>query len=123
MASQPPAKPPATPAQQQPQKPPKRRRSGCTIWLFVLVFLILSVIGFGFFRPATLAIAQELVIGITRGGILITEEKTWVESCILDQETNELVSVPRTRRETKFNNGSVLEITFSDPPLPADCRQ
>ncbi len=123
MASQQPAKPPATPAQQQPQKPPKRRRSGCTIWLFILVFLILSIIGVGLFKPVTLAIAQEFVVGVTRGGILKTEEETKVDSCIPDEKTNALVSVTRTRRVTTYNNGSVLEITFSDPPIPADCRQ
>lgn len=117
-----PAKPPAT-AQKPPAKP--KRRSSCALWLFVFfVFAVLALglLGVGFLQPVKLAIVQEYIIGFTRGGIRETVETTSVDSCIRIAGSNELVSIPRTRRVTTYNNGTVLEITFSDQPLPAECN-
>lgn len=115
-----PAKPPAT-ANQKPSAKPKRR-FGCTLWLFVFAVLALGLLGVGFLQPVKLAIAQEYIVGFTRGGIRETVETTSVDSCIRIAGSNELVSIPRTRRVTTYNNGTVLEITFSDQPLPAQCN-
>ncbi|WP_298815178.1 hypothetical protein [Chloroflexus sp.] len=121
-APQQPAQRSQPPAQAQSKPPVKRRRSGCTLWLFVLVMLTISLLGLGFLQPLRLAIAQEYIIGITRGGIRETVQTTSVDSCIRVAGSNELQSVTRTRRVTTYNNGAVLELIFSDPPLPADCR-
>ncbi|MGQ9480233.1 hypothetical protein [Chloroflexus sp.] len=108
----------------QPAKPPAKpkRRFGCTLWLFVFAVLTLGLLGVGFLQPVKLAIAQEYIVGFTRGGIRETVETTSVDSCIRIADSNELVSIPRTRRVTTYNNGTVLEITFSDQPLPAECN-
>ncbi len=107
----------------QPQKPPPRRRSGgCILWLFALVMLVISLLGLGFLQPVKLAIAQEFIVGVTRGGIRETVETTSVDSCIRIAGSSDLFSITRTRRVTTYNNGSTLELIFSDPPLPADCR-
>lgn len=84
--------------------------------------LAISLIGLGFLQPVKLAVAQEFIIGFTRGGIRETIEVTSVDSCIRVAGSNQLQSITRTRRVTTYNNGSVLELVFSDPPLPADCR-
>ncbi len=110
-------------AQQGPKKPaPKRRPWGCIIWPLILVVATISLLGFGFLQPVQLAVVQEFVIGIPRGGIRETVQTTSVDSCIRVAGSNELQSITRTRRITTYNNGAVLELTFSDPPLPADCR-
>ncbi|WP_322512665.1 hypothetical protein [Chloroflexus sp.] len=112
------------PPQTAQKKPPAPRRgiSGCSLWLFVIVMLAISLLGLGFLQPAKLAVAQEFIIGITRGGIRETIETTSVDSCIRVAGSDQLQSITRTRRVTTYNNGAVLELTYSDPPLPADCR-
>ncbi len=104
------------------RKPPAQKRGGCMLWLFVVLILIISLLGLGFVQPVKLAIAQEFIIGVTRGGIRETIEATSVDSCIRVAGRDQLQSITRTRRVTTYNNGSVLELVFSDPPLPADCR-
>ncbi len=125
MAAQPPAgqysKPPAAAAQRAPA-PKRRGPSGCLLWLFVITMLAISLLGLGFLQPVKLAVAQEFIIGVTRGGIRETIEVTSVDSCIRVAGSDQLQSITRTRRVTTYNNGAILEIVFSDPPLPADCR-
>lgn len=111
------------PASQTKSPPPKRRGpSGCLLWLFVITMLAISLLGLGFLQPVKLAVAQEFIIGITRGGVRETIEVTSVDSCIRVAGSDQLQSITRTRRVTTYNNGAILEIVFSDPPLPADCR-
>lgn len=111
------------PASQTKSPSPKRRGpSGCMLWLFVITMLAISLLGLGFLQPVKLAVAQEFIIGVTRGGIRETIEVTSVDSCIRVAGSDQLQSITRTRRVTTYNNGAILEIVFSDPPLPADCR-
>ncbi|WP_298405664.1 hypothetical protein [uncultured Chloroflexus sp.] len=114
--------PSRSPAAQQAPASKRRGLSGCFLWLFVITMLAISLIGLGFLQPVKLAIAQEFIIGVTRGGIRETIEATSVDSCIRVAGRDQLQSITRTRRVTTYNNGSVLELVFSDPPLPADCR-
>ncbi|WP_322488375.1 hypothetical protein [Chloroflexus sp.] len=116
-----PNKPPAQST--QPEKPPAKRRAiGCNLWLFILAMISMSLLGLSFLQPTKLTIVQEFIIGIPRGGIRETVETTSVDSCIRVAGSNELLSITRTRRVTTYNNGSVLELIFSDPPLPAQCN-
>jgi|GEM_PF-2409713 cell division protein FtsB len=105
-------------------KPRRRRRSGMGLLLIFLLLLFFSgtLLGFGFFSPARLSLAQEQLLSVVHGGVQSREERTFIDACIEGLEGGQAVT--RTIRTTVFNDGSSLSVVFSSQPSPTtiDCN-
>ncbi len=103
-------------------KPRSRSAAGAVLLLIVLLSASLALLGIGFFAPAKLAVVQERVIGVLHGGVVGSEEHTFVDACIEAQDAAGPQAVTRTIRTTVFLDGTSLSVTFSSIPRPTNSR-
>jgi hypothetical protein len=99
-----------------------RRRAG-KLLAALLVLLMLSgvmILGLGFFAPARIALAQERVVAALHGGVATSEERTFVDACVILPGANGPQAVTRTTRTTIYNDGAAISVTFSSPPTPSN---
>ena len=102
---------------------PRRRGAG---GLALLLVLLLSAgalgVGFTFFAPAKLSLLQERTIGLLHGGIVGSEEHTFIDACVSVSDAEGAQAVTRTVRTTSFRDGTSLTVAFSSPPTPTNSQ-
>jgi hypothetical protein len=105
-------------------KPRRRGASGLALLLVLLLSAGVLALGFGFFAPSKLSLLQERAIGLLHGGVIASEERTFIDACVSVPDAEGAQAVTRTVRTTSFRDGTALTVTFSSPPAPTNsqCR-
>jgi len=102
---------------------PRRRGAGGIVLLLILLLSVGAIgAGFGFFAPAKLALFQERAIGLLHGGVVDSEEHSFIDACVSLPDANGTQAVTRTVRTTSFRDGTSLSVTFSSPPSPTNSQ-
>ncbi|MFO7166738.1 MAG: hypothetical protein DIU80_001805 [Chloroflexota bacterium] len=99
-------------------KPKRQRGVGAVVLLVLLLVLSIAGLGAGFFAPASLSLAQEQVLGLLHGGIVATDEQTFVDACVSVAGMQGPQAVTRTIRTTTFRDGTTLTVAFTSRPTP-----
>ncbi|HWQ15109.1 MAG TPA: hypothetical protein VNL77_20090 [Roseiflexaceae bacterium] len=99
---------------------PRRKRGAGAMALLVLLLLLagVSALGAAAFAPISLGFVQEHVLGLVHGGVVATEERTFVDACAQLPDAEGPQAVTRTVRTTTFRDGTQLSVTFTSGPMP-----
>ncbi len=96
-------------------------KKGVSPAVFILV-LVIVVVG-GLFvvaklDPVKIGLLQEQTISVVKGGVLESNEESYIDACVEVKIGNEVKrgAVRRIRRTTRYRDGSEMVITFSQPP-------
>lgn len=123
---------------QQPGKPilknpltggPRKRgvgTKGILILLGLIVVGALTLGGIALFAPVRLAAAHELMLSMLHGGVVDSNENTYVDGCVITREGDKEITkaITRTHRKVTFGDGSSLEVIFSGVPTQTNvCPQ
>ena len=103
-------------------KQTKRPKSnfGRSFFLLLLFLSVLAISGVGLFAPVRLALAQEQVLGLLHGGVVSSEEVSYVDGCVRIKGLEAAQAIARVHRTTTFKDGTTLEIIFSERPVPTN---
>jgi hypothetical protein len=99
---------------------PRRKRSGATFVLLLLITATIALGGVALFLPTHLGIAQEYIVGALHGGVAERYEEHYVDGCVTIPGADGPRAVTRTRRYTTFRDGTTLEVVFSGRPVPTN---
>lgn len=103
-------------------KPRRKSASGLLALLIVLLLIGVLATGVTFFVPARIALLQERMIGLLHGGVAASEERTFVDACVMVPGADTPQAVTRTVRTTIFADGTSLSVTFNSSPTPTNSQ-
>jgi hypothetical protein len=101
-------------------KPRRRAARGIGLLLLIVILSSAALLGSGFFIPARLAIVQERVVAVFHGGVVESEERTFVDACVAVEGADGPQAVTRTVRTTTFGDGTSIAVTYSSLPTPTN---
>jgi hypothetical protein len=90
--------------------------------LLVLVLLVPgSLWAMGTYEPVKLAIMQEKVLGLIKGGSTAPREEIKMDGCVeITGKDGQVIyrAIRRVERTVRFADGSEMTIIYSEPPEP-----
>ncbi len=99
----------------------KGGRSGILLLLLVLVVLVPGALwAVGTYEPIKLAVMQEKVLSLIKGGSTTPREEVKMDGCVEIPQGDQVIyrAVRRVERTVRFADGSEMQIIYSEPPEP-----
>lgn len=96
----------------------RRSSSGGTFGAILLVLVVGGVLLYGFLDPIRLSSMQEVVMWVTHGSIVETQEGEFLETCIEIPGQQQRWTVLRTHRRVVYRNGYSVETVVRKPQVP-----